>query len=74
MHVYRKSRHGDEWIYTVGYFQPASLAGIAGGVGPSTYQWVPLEDTSMEEEARQLVNYLNGGNGKKFEYGPKEVA
>jgi hypothetical protein len=72
MHVYRRTRHGDEWLYTVGYFQPVNYfaSGEMGTRVVSTnYEWVPLEDTSREEEARQLVNYLNGGDGSRFSYG-----
>jgi hypothetical protein len=55
MHVYRKTKEGTDWLYTVGYFLPDGA-------------WVPLEDTSVEEEARALVNYLNGGLGNPFQY------
>lgn len=55
MHVYRKTRESGEILYTVGYWVP-------GG------DWVPLEDTSDEGEARALVNYLNGGMGYLFRY------
>jgi hypothetical protein len=60
MHVYRKIREGASWLYTVGYWIPG--AAKDGG------SWEPLEDTSNEDEARQLVNYLNGGNGTPFKY------
>jgi hypothetical protein len=59
MHVYRKTREGEEWLYTVGYW-------VHINDGDSV--WTPLEDTSKEEEARQLVNYLNGGDGWPFRY------
>jgi hypothetical protein len=49
-----------KWLYTVGYFEP-----FADSLGT---RWVPLEDTSREEEARALVNYLNGGEGRPFQY------
>jgi hypothetical protein len=68
MHVYRKNRSGDEWLFTVGYYAPVSMSGMTGVVGTSVSQWIPLEDTSREEEARQLVNYLNGGDGRPFRY------
>jgi hypothetical protein len=60
MHVYRKIREGANWLYTVGYWIPG--AAKDGGA------WEALEDTGKEEEARQLVNYLNGGNGKPFSW------
>jgi hypothetical protein len=56
-------REGADWLFTVGYFIPDS--GTAGRLP----QFVPLEDTSKEEEARALVNYLNGGDGRSFLYG-----
>jgi hypothetical protein len=65
MHVYRKQREGTEYLYTVGYYIPES--GIAGRLP----QFVPLEDTSNEAEARELVNYLNGGSGEPFRYSRK---
>jgi len=62
MHIYRKTKDGDGWMYTVGYFIPES------GDDLSLPQWVALEDTSDESEARALVNYLNGGQGYLFRY------
>jgi hypothetical protein len=59
MYVYRKVREGDVWLYTVGYYTPDHEAVPC---------WIPLEDASNEQEARALVNYLNGGNGKPFQY------
>jgi hypothetical protein len=62
MHCYRKTKEGDVTLYSVGYYEPeSSSAGMRA-------KWVPLEDTTKEDEARQLVNYLNGGNGNKFRY------
>jgi hypothetical protein len=59
MHVYRKTREDGNWLFTVGYW-------VHINDGDSV--WTALEDTSNEAEARQLVNYLNGGDGKAFEY------
>jgi hypothetical protein len=61
-HVYRRVRDGDNWLYTVGYYYPHQYEeGL-------DWEWIPLEDTSREDEARALVNYLNGGDGKPFKY------
>jgi hypothetical protein len=70
MHVYRKTKETEtgsfsNWIYTVGYYEPHTLMG-EGGI--TEYRWISLEDTSNEAEARQLVNYLNGGEGLPFRY------
>ena len=59
MHVYRKTKEDGNWLYSVGYFVPR---------GTEEPDWVPLEDTSNEQEARALVNYLNGGDGNTFRY------
>ena len=56
MHVYRRVMEERKWLFTVGYWAPAE-----GG----RWVWEPLEDTSDENEARALVNYLNGGLGRK---------
>jgi hypothetical protein len=60
MHCYRKTKEGENWLYTVGYYEPES-----GSPGMRA-KWVALVDTSSEYEAMALVNYLNGGDGKKF--------
>jgi len=65
MHVYRKTVEDGMALYTVGYYIP----------GSETKHGLPaftsLMDTSQEEEARALVNYLNGGNGTQFAYRPE---
>jgi hypothetical protein len=63
MHCYRKTKEEGQWLYTVGYFIPDPHGEVTG------WKWVPLEDTSKEEEARALVNYLNGGDGMAFQHG-----
>lgn len=70
MHCYRKSKEEGNWLYTVGYWEPRMDAFPAGNQG-MFYVWVPLEDTSREDEARALVNYLNGGTGAQFAYRPE---
>jgi hypothetical protein len=53
---------GDDWVYMIGYFMPV------GSILLGHDHWITLEETSKEEEARQLVNYLNGGDGRPFRY------
>ena len=65
MHCYRKHKEDGNWLYTVGYHEPRA------DDNGQFHVWVPLEDTSREDEARALVNYLNGGNGTQFAYRPE---
>jgi hypothetical protein len=67
MHCYRRSNEEGAWLYTVGYYEPRMDARDLGNQG-LFYLWVPVEDTTNEDEARALVNYLNGGDGRKFAY------
>ena len=64
LHVYRRHKEGDVWLYTVGYYWPRHYQAEV----ITEWEWVPLEDTSREDEARALVNYLNGGEGRVFRY------
>ena len=63
MYVCRKHKEDGNWLYTVGYYYPHMLQD-----GSVDWRWVPEEDTSREDEARALVNYLNGGEGRTFRY------
>lgn len=58
MHTYRKTKDGDDYIYTVGF--------------DASSGWVALDDFGDEDDARRLVNYLNGGDGKLFAYSKAE--
>jgi len=62
IHVYHKHREDGNWLYTVGYYEPHS------DDHGTFYKFMSLEDTSREDEARALVNYLNGGEGRTFRY------
>ena len=69
MHYYRKIKEDMNWLYTVWYWEPLRGKGGLGYSGDGwNMGWVALEDTSNEGEARALVNYLNGGEGKVFTY------
>ena len=48
-------------IYTVGYFPPYNAD------NPAASRFVPLRDFKNPEEACAFINYLNGGDGKRFE-------
>jgi len=65
MHFYRKTVEDGKALFTVGYWEPIEERTIArattGGL-----RWVPLMDTTEEYEAMALVNYMNGGDGRKF--------
>ena len=52
MHTYRKARDGICWLYTVGF---ESASG----------NFETMDDFSDEQEARDLVHYLNGGDKSK---------
>lgn len=54
MHTYIRSKIDNVWI--VGYYRD------------EPYRWVAFEDFTEEEDARRLVNYLNGGTGDPFPY------
>lgn len=47
MHTYRKTLEDRHYLYTVGF--------------ETTKDWRPIEDFSNENDARSLVNFLNGG-------------
>ena len=64
MHVYRRTKEDGHWLYTVGYFWPKHYHAEV----ITEWEWVPLSDTSREDEAQALVNYLNGGEGRVFRY------
>lgn len=51
MFVYLKSRDNldGKSIFTIGFYDPTGL-------------WHAVEDFSQESSAREMVNYLNGGN------------
>jgi hypothetical protein len=55
MWVYRRSRDGNNYLFTVGYWVPASGSDDGGTV------WESVQDFNNENEARALVHYLNGG-------------
>ena len=63
IHCYQRTREEGNWLYTVGYWAPKPRSDDM-----QEWYWVPLEDTSNEEEARALVNYLNGGDGRPYPY------
>lgn len=50
-----------EHLYTVGWYKPD-----VWDDGLPKRTWVSIEDFADEEDARRLVNYLNGGEGKPF--------
>jgi hypothetical protein len=55
MWIYRKNKDkGGDYYYTVGYFVPYDEG--------SGMAWEPIEDFRLENDARHLVHYLNGGN------------
>jgi serine phosphatase RsbU (regulator of sigma subunit) len=58
MFTYKKARY--ESLYTVGYYEPP-----ANDV-EAFHEWRAIEDFGDEEDARRLVNYLNGGTGELF--------
>lgn len=62
MHCYRKTKEDGTTLYTVGYYHGHDYV-----EGPGT-KWEAITDTSIEEEARCLVNYLNGGTGNPFRW------
>ena len=74
MHFYRKTVEDGQALFTVGYWEPITYATTSGRIltgedvarAEHGLQWVPLMDTSNEHEAMALVNYMNGGDGKKF--------
>ena len=53
MHTYRKTREGHSYLYTVGFSQPSETVN----------DWTSIEDFNNEQDARRLVNFLNGGTG-----------
>jgi hypothetical protein len=57
MWVYKKTQDDRRWLYIVGYY-------FFGN------EWVSVEDFRHEENARRLVNYLNGGTGAP-QYAPE---
>jgi hypothetical protein len=59
MHTYVKTK-SEEGLYTVGYWEPTTW-----DEGYS-FSWRALEDFGDEEDARRMVNYLNGGSGELF--------
>ena len=71
MHFYRKNvgkLEGEgESLFTVGYWAPPEQK-IKDPTKPGGLVWVPLVETTDEYEACAWVNYLNGGDGKKFDY------
>ena len=60
MHTYRRNK--GEQLWTVGFWEPGSLEQYneRGVVVP---RWNALQDCRDEDQARRLVNYLNGGDG-----------
>ena len=53
MHTYRKTREDHGYLYTVGFSQPSETVN----------DWTSIEDFNNEQDARKLVNFLNGGTG-----------
>jgi hypothetical protein len=53
--VYRRARQGDGYLYVVGYYAPVNRDSM------TDYIWEPVQDFTIESDARKLVNYLNGG-------------
>jgi hypothetical protein len=66
MHCYRKTVEDGQALFTVGYWEPIEKSAFARTDPNLGMRWVPLMDTSNEHEAMALVNYMNGGDGKKF--------
>ena len=58
-HTYQRARGEDLWV--VGYWEPDRYDD-----GAQSYSWRTIEDFADEEDARRLVNYLNGGSGALF--------
>ncbi|MBA1147405.1 hypothetical protein H0Z60_10090 [Ectothiorhodospiraceae bacterium WFHF3C12] len=57
MYVYRKLRDGDNWLYTVGFFDPEG-------------QWHPESDHLDPEIAATRVAWLNGSRSTSQEAQP----
>jgi hypothetical protein len=57
IHTYERVKDKD--LYTVGIYTP---------IGDGEWCWEEFEEFTSEEDARRLVNYLNGGDGKAFVY------
>jgi hypothetical protein len=49
MWIYLRTKEEHNWLYTVGFYKPNG-------------EFVSVEDTSLEGDARYLVHYLNGGS------------
>lgn len=53
--VYRKMHEGGHVLYVVGYYAPYEK-------GNPVPVWQAIADCGKEEDARELVHYLNGGD------------
>jgi len=54
--IYLKSKDGGNYLYTVGFYVPKTYDD-----GATEYSFNPVADFSKEFDARELVNFLNGG-------------
>ena len=64
MHTYVRHRREDDklgGLFTVGFYAPCTLERTTIGTSDHGWRWYPLEDKYVEEDARALVSYLNGG-------------
>jgi hypothetical protein len=54
--IYLKNKNGSNYLYTVGVYLPKEYSDGSNG-----WDFQPVADFNKEFDARELVNFLNGG-------------